>query len=645
MLRREIHPVVRVLDEKQGLVQYVASDESLDSYREIIKADGWRFDNFEKNAPVVDSHDYSSLGSLLGSVVDFGLKGRQLLETIKWAIDVPENALAQLGFKMTIAGYLKAVSVGFLPVRTATPYDNDKDAWREACEQVRIDSNETDCRCIYLEQQQIELSVCVVGANPNALARSYADGILTDALANRISTRFPDFASRLEQAIRPARRSYSFSSTKKSADPVGDMIKVLGGNTQTSRPKTSSEPMKTEHTIDFSQLTGDSKRAFENMESARHTGTETEIERAVLAAFAKLKREERHAYGNPIQRYLDDKPEMRFLWNGIARKLCGHGVRTSLESHAISKAVSGFNLQDTFGVGLLQTYPIADDIYNLLLQYGQYKDLGLRKMVGQYTKYTKVTGFPTAIFITPNQLGKATIPPDNSLAGTSLTPDANTIAALIQISLAWLEDEKVDLSEIVLEKFIMGLASRIDYGCFQGNGQDDTMNGMTTGLFFDGTIPKYQAGAGAIQVAGLQRTDFINVTGQVAPAALQRMEVRSPRWYISPVLIPQLLQLRDGAGPKYLLKTPAETGGPWRLVGFPVTWAAQAPATNAANAKVAVFGNPDAYLVALHKNFELSWSAKGQEFGSATSQFRALGRGQSMMREVTGFAALQLAAG
>ena len=50
MLRRQIHPVVKVIDEKAGIVEYIASDESLDSYNEIVKADGARFDRFQKNA-------------------------------------------------------------------------------------------------------------------------------------------------------------------------------------------------------------------------------------------------------------------------------------------------------------------------------------------------------------------------------------------------------------------------------------------------------------------------------------------------------------------------------------------------------------------------------------------------------------------
>ena len=46
-IRRTIHPVTRVLDEAKGIVEYVASDESIDSYQEIVRAAGADFSRFQ----------------------------------------------------------------------------------------------------------------------------------------------------------------------------------------------------------------------------------------------------------------------------------------------------------------------------------------------------------------------------------------------------------------------------------------------------------------------------------------------------------------------------------------------------------------------------------------------------------------------
>jgi hypothetical protein len=179
-LIRTIHPEVKVLDAAKGLVEYVASDETVDSYREVVRADGWRFTNFAKNSPFVDSHDYNSVDKLLGKVVDFAVKGKKLIETVQWAVDVADNRLAQLGFKMTEAGYLKAVSVGFFPTKMVSKWDSDPLPFVESLQALGL-AKDSNIRAVYLEQEQVELSACIIGANPNALARSYKAGILTDA--------------------------------------------------------------------------------------------------------------------------------------------------------------------------------------------------------------------------------------------------------------------------------------------------------------------------------------------------------------------------------------------------------------------------------------------------------------------------------
>jgi len=166
-LRRSLHPETRILN-KEGLVEYLASDETVDSYREIIKANGWKFNHFAKNAPFVDSHDYYGIDKLLGRVIDFKVVDDRLVERVQWAIDVPENRLAQLGWKMTEAGYLRAVSVGFRPTKYVV---RGQEGWTETLTALAL-PQDAPVRAIYLEQEQLELSSVILGANPNALARS-----------------------------------------------------------------------------------------------------------------------------------------------------------------------------------------------------------------------------------------------------------------------------------------------------------------------------------------------------------------------------------------------------------------------------------------------------------------------------------------
>ena len=177
-LTRTIHPEVRVISEADGLVDYIASDETLDCYDEVINAKGWRFNRFAKNAPFVDSHEYGSIACQLGIVTSAKVQGSQLIERVKWAKDVAENGLAQLGWKMTLGGFLKAVSVGFFPIRSICQGDSD---WMKTIGDMGLTQIAPNIRRIFLEQDQIELSACIIGANPNALAKAHTEGCVKDA--------------------------------------------------------------------------------------------------------------------------------------------------------------------------------------------------------------------------------------------------------------------------------------------------------------------------------------------------------------------------------------------------------------------------------------------------------------------------------
>ena len=175
VLRKIIDTETHVLDARAGIVEYVASDETLDHSGEVMRANGWRFTHFRKHAPFVDSHDYESIEKCLGKVLAFAVvNNKRLVETVQWAINVPENRLAQFGWKMTAAGFLRAVSVGFKPVRVLTPQSK---GWAAELAALKLAADDRVKR-IYIEQEQIELSAVLMGENPNALSRSYKGGML-----------------------------------------------------------------------------------------------------------------------------------------------------------------------------------------------------------------------------------------------------------------------------------------------------------------------------------------------------------------------------------------------------------------------------------------------------------------------------------
>jgi hypothetical protein len=183
---RLLNTETKILSETEGIVEYIASDQSLDSDGHIVSASGWVLDRFAKNAPFVDSHNYESLDRLVGAVQATRVEGKSLIATVKWAVDVPANTLAALGWAMTRAGYLKAVSVGFLPIKYASRFSSEPHEWVAALAAVG-QPKDSPARLVFLQQRLIELSSCIVGANPAAVAKAYKSGALTDEQLNHFA--------------------------------------------------------------------------------------------------------------------------------------------------------------------------------------------------------------------------------------------------------------------------------------------------------------------------------------------------------------------------------------------------------------------------------------------------------------------------
>jgi HK97 family phage major capsid protein len=618
VLRRQIHPEIRVLDRKEGLVEYVASDETLDSYNEIIRADGWRFDHFSKNAPFVDSHNYGSIDCCIGKVVGFEVRNKQLVETVKWAIDVPDNALAQKGFAMTEAGYLRAVSVGFQPEMTVTPYDNPKD-YEDAMAEMGLDPKRDAVRCIYLRQQQKELSACIIGANPNAvakagIARAYEEGILND----RDLERWPNLRRAVESERRNPNRTHftkanSMSSREKLISTIDEITKRQTELHQRATPSLMEQAEKARRGNSEGELMRIAQRIDDNFTSRRRLSA-----RPILLAALR-------------------DPEVRGTINGMLRMAGGFSAtseQTEITKRSLTPAAGGL------GASLL-SMSIATMIWDLCAIYGIWRELSLQPASTMLAKFPNVTTpIQPAAWVTPNNIG-GTIATDATLAGGGPTPEMNTLAVLLPVTNELLADAGVDLTLFFLERFSQSLSASLDYACLQGSGANDTVSGLQTGMFIDGTIPNVSAAKGGFPLANLTRTDFVNAVAAIAPAGLQR----ECKWIISTSFIAPLLQLRDGNGPQYLLKTPAETqDGTWRLCGFEVLFSPQAPNTDAAGMKIAAVGAmADAYSVYMREQIEVMASGSAQ-FNANVTVFRGITRAFVQTKQASWIATLSEAA-
>jgi len=90
------------------------------------------------------------------------------------------------------------------------------------------------------------------------------------------------------------------------------------------------------------------------------------------------------------------------------------------------------------------------------------------------------------------------------------------------------------------------------------------------------------------------------------------------------------------------LEAPA-AGGIMNMFGFPVTAVGAAPSTNAASAKVAVFGDPRAFAVGMRKQFTFE-SSDAPRWSTLERSFRGHGRFDAIGARASALAVMTLPA-
>ena len=152
----------KALDDGSRVIRFCFSDGAVDRMGDTIDPNGWDLTDFSRNPVALWAHDSSA--PPIGRAANVGPEGQRLMGDIEFA---PPEAypFAETIFQLTRGGFLNAVSVGFLPIEFEWSKDDDRE-WG-------ID---------FLKQSLLEISVCPIPANPNALGEARAKGIDTRPL-------------------------------------------------------------------------------------------------------------------------------------------------------------------------------------------------------------------------------------------------------------------------------------------------------------------------------------------------------------------------------------------------------------------------------------------------------------------------------
>lgn len=146
--------------EGARIIRFVASNENVDRYGDIVRASGWDLNNYRANPVVLFSHQSRSLP--IGKAVDIKVSGTELVADAEF-MTADLSPEADTIYRMVKAGFLNAVSVGFKPTKKPNRILDANNEWTGGYE--------------FVGQDLFEFSVVPIPALPSALAvsRSFQD--------------------------------------------------------------------------------------------------------------------------------------------------------------------------------------------------------------------------------------------------------------------------------------------------------------------------------------------------------------------------------------------------------------------------------------------------------------------------------------
>jgi len=155
---RKVLEDFEVKEVSDRVLEFVGSTEMVDRDGEVIRMNGWQLKNYRKNPVFMWAHDYHSPPIGRANLVHTDARG--LMFQVEFA-DEETYPFADTIYKLYKGGFLKATSVGFIPLE----WEDGKD--------------DKAPRRIYKKQELLELSGVPVPANPEALVSARDQGCIT----------------------------------------------------------------------------------------------------------------------------------------------------------------------------------------------------------------------------------------------------------------------------------------------------------------------------------------------------------------------------------------------------------------------------------------------------------------------------------
>ena len=407
-----------------------------------------------------------------------------------------------------------------------------------------------------------------------------------------------------------------FDST--GADGNGFEKKVLAGvDTLVEENKTIKSAVQ-KVTDDLARADKEVKAALEELTKVKNqtNTTHEQFTKAMEKVQRSIALNAKSSFRNPMQRALANE-ELSFALNAIGRCVLAATkgapipdsafVKYVEEQKAKTKALTGVD------TGLGQATVPTDtfnEIYDLLLEYGDYTTLGVQRVGARLNVVPVATARPQFYWIgSQSTLAEGSTITSGAFSGSQVLDVINTCAVLMYVARELLQDSTVNLAPYVLHQMIESANWGIDTAAFIGTGNQDTTNAGYVGIFnaaLANTNLGYTAGAGRTQVSKLILDDFVNTMLTVSPQALNR----KPMWWAHTQNIARAALIRDNNG-RPIFQTWQEVPNPGSIgsiLGHPVHPTAIAPNIDGINTTPFVFGDPQGQSVLIREDLELATS-------------------------------------
>lgn len=221
--------IKEITTEKNGTFRVIMTTDKKDRDGEIIKIDGWNFENFMKNPVVLYGHNYWGLENIIGRVDKIYRTGNQWIAEGKFASQ-EANPKAQMVRRLYDEKIIQSVSVGFI-IKGRDPTDDS----------------------IITSAELIELSFVPIPANPDAVDIIKALGGKDLASMVRKDTD-QDAPTDDDKADEDKDNDKDTTDTEKTMKEVIETLKTLGTTVQTLVDAFNATKEKTEKAFDVKEF-------------------------------------------------------------------------------------------------------------------------------------------------------------------------------------------------------------------------------------------------------------------------------------------------------------------------------------------------------------------------------------------------------